>query len=169
MRALQDATAMIELLSSGTTLGELHGVSERRLEALYAVGHTLYTQGKYADAAPVFGFLVTHSHLDRRFHKAFGACLQKLGRHADALKYYGVASLLDLTDPDPVVHTAECLLALSRDEEAARALRFALGQIKGEEKHAALGERVKALLELSAHKRDNIRAPSPPSIPSSPA
>ena len=96
----------------------------------------------------MFGFLVTHNHLDRRFHKAFGACLQNLVR-ADALKYYGVASLLDLTDPDPVVHTAECLLALSRDQEAARALRFALGQIKGEAKHAALGERVKALLELS--------------------
>jgi len=147
---LESALAFIKRLASGARLADMKGVSEATLEALYARAHALYTQGKYADAGQLFAQLVMHSHLDRRFHKGVGACLQMQGRHEEALKYYGVASMLALTDPHPVVHIAECLFALSRTEEANRALRFALGQIKGEAQYAALGERVQALLELSA-------------------
>ncbi len=146
---LETALAFIQRLASGIRLADMKGVSEATLEALYARAHALYTQGKYADAGQLFAQLVMHSHLDRRFHKGMGACLQMQGKHDDALKYYGVASMLALTDPHPVVHIAECLFALSRGEEAERALRFALGQIKGEAQYAALGERVQALLELS--------------------
>ena len=135
-------------LVEGYTLGAMLGYSEDSQEALYALGHGLYSQRRYDDALRVFGFLLTHNHLERRYYLAFGACLQMQARPEDALKYYGMASLMDLTDPEPVFHAAHCLLTLARKEEARQALQYAQSMAMGETRHAELSTRVAGMLDL---------------------
>ena len=160
MPSALDALALIQQLLSGHTLATMKGLSARSLEAIYAAAYGLYNQSKYAQAEKLFRFLVLHDHLDRRFCKGLAACLQYQGRHEDAAKYYGAASMLDLTDPEPVVQAAQCLMGLSRLDEAEEALRFAEGQVEGEARHAALAQRVDALQEVIARLRERKAAPS---------
>lgn len=156
------AVRMMARLVEGHTLGAMLGFSEESQEALYALGHCLYGQARYEDALRVFGFLLTHNHLERRYYLAFGACLQMLSRLEDALKYYGMASFMDMTDPEPVFHAAHCLLALGRRKEAGEALEYAQCMARGVAPHAELSERISALLDLLARGRsDPAGAPAP--------
>lgn len=146
-----DPRELLELIGNGVTIGALKGHSPELHEAMYTYAHGQYVQGRYADALKIFGFLVQHDHLDGRFHMGFGACLHMLNRHEEALKYYGAASLFDLTDPEPVVRMAECQLALARPEQALEALRYAAGLTEGDERYAQLDARVQILI-ASAQK-----------------
>lgn len=139
---------LLERLMDGHTLGHMLGYSEESREALYAVGHNLYGQGRYDDAMHMFGFLMMYDHLDTRFYKAYAACLQMAGRREDALRYYAIASLLDLTDPEPAFQSAQCFLALGRRGEARESLEYAKSMAAGEKQHAQLFERVSLLLDL---------------------
>lgn len=119
-------------------------------ESLYALAHHLYRQGRYVQALSPFACLVTLNPYDVRFHQGLGACKQMLRRHEEALRHYGVASMLDLTDPAPLLHAAECLLALGRRADARQRLELALGQLKAYPRHAACAPRVRGLLALLA-------------------
>ncbi|MDB5839527.1 MAG: CesD/SycD/LcrH family type secretion system chaperone [Herminiimonas sp.] len=156
----QEAVALgvrlAEHLVGGNTLASLLGISEESQEALYALGYNLYNQGRYDDAMHTFGFLLLHNHRDRRFYKGFGSCLQMQKRYQDALKYYGIASIMDLNDPVPVFHSAECLLAMSKVDEAIEALHFVQQTTKAVEAHAELAARVEGILQLlvDGHSKD---------------
>jgi type III secretion system low calcium response chaperone LcrH/SycD len=141
----QDGAALLGQLLSGQTLGDLLGHSRESQEALYYVAHTLYSQAKYADAMRTFAYLLTLNHLDRRSFLGFAACLRMQQRHADALKYYGIASAMDLTDPQPPLHMAECHLALGDRARAQEALNYALSQARGQEAHRACLARIEAI------------------------
>lgn len=141
-----------ELLLAGGTLGDVYDYDEQDYEVLYALGHSLYSQGRYQDAVKAFGFLVLHHHLERRYLSAFAASLQMVKRYEDALCHYSMASVLDLDDPLPTFHSAECLLALGRVDEAHQAMALVLKQVGGEE-HAALRERARTLSTLIAEQR----------------
>ena len=84
---------------------------------------------------------------ERRFVNAFAAALQMLEQYKDAISHYTTASIMDLSDPAPTFHIAECLIPLGMVTEARRALGFVLAQCT-RPNHAALKERARALLEL---------------------
>ncbi|MBW7899918.1 MAG: SycD/LcrH family type III secretion system chaperone [Rhodocyclaceae bacterium] len=141
------AEQITELLMNGGTLGAIYDYTEQDYEVLYALGHSLYAQGRYADAVKAFGFLVMHNHLEKRFVGAFASSLQMAGRHAEAVQYYTLASAMDMSDPAPTFHTAECLIALGRLDDAREALGFVVAQ-SGDAAHQPLRERAQALLAL---------------------
>ena len=145
-----EALAFMRRLADGDTLAAMQGISAQTLEVVYAAAYALYAQGKDAEAGRLFRLLVVQDHLDRRFHQGMAACLQRQAQYAEAAKYHGIASVLDLTDPEPVVHMAQCLLMLSRNDEAEHALSFAEGQMAGEARYAVLGERVLAMRQFLA-------------------
>jgi type III secretion system low calcium response chaperone LcrH/SycD len=152
---LQAGAALMQLMSSGMTLGAMGGQTKASQSARYVEAHGLYTQGKYAQALPLFRVLYINDHLDMRFAMGLAGCLQMLQRYGEAARYYGAASVLDLTDPTPVIHLAECLLGASRRKEAIEALKFAEGQARGEARYAAEAARVQALLELVARAENS--------------
>lgn len=124
---LADGQALQDYLLQGGTIGTLRGVTPRQLEAFYALGFNCFQSGRYEDAEKLFTYVLTHNHLDARTHKALGMALQAQRKHEQALKPYGAASLMDMTDPEPVVHMAECFLALGRVSDARQALGYAGG------------------------------------------
>lgn len=145
---VQDGMNLLDRLLSGETIGMLSGRSIESVEAMYYLAHTFYGQGKYAEALKIFGILVIENHVDRRFHGGLAACMQMLRRHEEALKYYGISSMLDLTDPDPVIHMAECYLALGERAKARESLDYALLQARGHSRHHAHVGRIEAMLSF---------------------
>lgn len=138
---------LVELFSSGMTLGEIYNYTEQDYEVVYNLGHNLYSQGRYLDAMKAFSFLVMHNQFERRFHNAMASSLQMLKMYNDAIQFYSMASVMDLTDPKPTYHTAECMIPLGMYAEALQALELVIKQSQAPE-HAALLERAEALQQM---------------------
>ena len=136
-----------KLLLSGGTLGSVYDYTEKDYEALYAIGHSLYSQARYGDAVQAFGFLVMHNHLERRFVKAFASSLQMVRNYSEAINYYALATAMDMTDLAPSFHVCECLLAQGKVQEAREGLEMIAAQCEGEEQEA-LKRRAQGLLSV---------------------
>ena len=126
----------------------LSGWSVASIEPMYSVAHHLYGQARHDDALRMFAILVTLDPYDPRFQKGMGACKQMQQQPNDAMRHYALATLLDMTDPQPLLHWAECLLSLGKRDEALEKLGFALGHVEAFPRHAHLGPRVRGLIAL---------------------
>ena len=104
------------------------GYSDTEYEALYSLGYNHYSQERYLDAVKCFGFLVAHNTMEPRYMSAFACTLQMLKRYREAIQYHSTASVMDLEDPLPTFHTAECFIALEMHQEAREALTLVLAQ-----------------------------------------
>lgn len=138
---------VVELLSKGVSLGSIYNYQDEDYEVVYALGHNLYAQERYLDAMKAFGFLVMHNQLERRYVNAFASSLQMLKHYKDAIQYYCMASVMDLGDPMPTFHTAECMIPLGMFADARQALELVVQQ-SGTPERTALRERAQALLAL---------------------
>ena len=149
MAEVECGLGLLQLMATGTTLAALRGISTKQVEACYALGYTCFRAGRLADAERFFRFVVVHDHFDRRYHLALGMALHAQGKHEQALQPYGVAVLADLTDPQPLVRIAECLLVLRRKPEAREALQQASGQIEARaHMYPKMQQKVQAMLEF---------------------
>ena len=117
---------MVTLLAGGGTLGDLRGLTEGHYEAIYSAGYAQYNAGRYEQAEKVFQFLTINIPYDRRFPMALGSVKQVKGDYREAIGYYGMASVLDMMDPIPLFHSAECLAALGQVNDAIEALGFVI-------------------------------------------
>jgi|EndMetStandDraft_7_1072992.scaffolds.fasta_scaffold457703_2 type III secretion system low calcium response chaperone LcrH/SycD len=142
------AAQVVDVFSHGATLKAIHGYTDEEFEALYALGYNFYNQGKFAEALQAFGFLLMHDQLERKYYKAFGSCQQMLKRYEEAIRNYSMASVLDLTDPEPTFHTAECMVGLGMPAEAIEALEIVVAQTKGKAERQVMHDRAKAMIDL---------------------
>ncbi|QEA13169.1 CesD/SycD/LcrH family type III secretion system chaperone [Comamonas flocculans] len=143
-----------QLLLNGGILANISGITEQECEGLYQFGHGFYSQGRYQEAFRIFALLVTYNHLEARYLMALAASAQMLGRYRDALQHYTTATLLLLTDPAPLLYSAECCIALRQTEGAIESLRLALELCGDQPEHAAVRTRAEALLaplQAAAH------------------
>lgn len=115
----QAAKAFIE---DGATLKELKGISNAELEAVYSLAFGYYQTGKYDEAFKLFQFLVLFDHLNPKFWLGVGAVQQIRKDYKAAIQSYCYASFLDLSNPKPQLHAAECYVALGDKENALSAL-----------------------------------------------
>jgi len=104
------------------TVRELKGITDTEMEAIYSLGYSFYTTGRYDDAEKVFRFLVLFDHLNAKYWTGLGAVQQVKKLYGDAVTSYGYASFLDLENPKPQYFAAECFIALGDKENAASAL-----------------------------------------------
>lgn len=142
-----------DVFANGGMLGDLCDYDEQDYEAVYALGHSFYAQARYLDALKAFAFLVMNNAYEKRFVNAYASSLQMLGRYDDAIGFYSLASVMDIADPKPTFHTAECLLAQGRIEEASEALNIVVKQCKAPTLDA-LKARAEALLNLLTSHKD---------------
>lgn len=118
-------------------------MDEAQQQALYAIGHGAYEQGRYADALKMFCLLVACDPLEARYLLALAprprswavrACLAAIrGRGGFAVGL-----------PRPLLHGAECLYALGRRRDALDTLDMVL-ELCGSPERAALRERAELL------------------------
>ncbi|WP_033458828.1 SycD/LcrH family type III secretion system chaperone BcrH1 [Bordetella bronchiseptica] len=136
--------ALRHILDAGASMGSLQGLDEAQQQALYAIAHGAYEQGRYADALKMFCLLVACDPLEARYLLALGAAAQELGLYEHALQQYAAAAALQLDSPRPLLHGAECLYALGRRRDALDTLDMVL-ELCGSPEHAALRERAESL------------------------
>lgn len=112
----------MDAIIDGGTMKELKGLTTEDCEAIYSVGLNAYKVGSYEDADTVFRYLVLLDHLCPKYWIALGAVQQMRRDFQKAVSSYGYASFLDLENPKPQYHAAECFLALGDKENAKSAL-----------------------------------------------
>ena len=108
--------------ANGATLKEVKGISNEELESVYWLGFGYYTTGKFEEAQKLFEFLVLFDHLSSKYWFALGAVQQARKDYQKAIASYGYSSFLDLENPKPQLHAAECYLALGDKGNAASAI-----------------------------------------------
>jgi type III secretion system low calcium response chaperone LcrH/SycD len=101
----------------------LAGLTKREQEVLYIAAHGYYTQRRYRDATIIFLRLANENKAEPRYFKGIAACYQMQGDHANAASYYAYAYILNVKDPSPLCHIAQCLRALGHLEEAREAFQ----------------------------------------------
>lgn len=138
---------VLDCLARGARVGDIIGMTERDYECLYSLGHTLYRQKRFAEAARIFGHLVAHNHTEARYLQAYAAALQMTQDYRGAIGLYTLLSVMDFTDPEPCFHTCECLIALGLKSEAIDGLAMVITQCE-HGPHEALRRRAQALLQL---------------------
>ena len=97
------------------------------LESLYSLGHWLFGEKRYADAATVFRVMMKAFPTDERGWLALGHCHEGLGQREIALEIYGGGAVA--AEPSALCHLARfrALWEMDRSMEADEALEAARG------------------------------------------
>lgn len=111
-----------KLVQEGATMKELKGITNAELEAVYSVGFNFYRTGRFDDADKIFRFLVMFDHLSAKYWFALGAVQQAKKDFVHAVTSYAYCSFLDLSNPKPQLHAAECFMAMGDTENALGSL-----------------------------------------------
>ncbi len=109
-------------LAEGHTLRDLKGLTDGEMEAIYSLGYNFYTTGRLDDADKVFRFLVLIDHTCPKYWIGLGAVQQVKRDYKHAITSYAYASFLDIDNPKPQYHAAECFLATGDKVNALSAL-----------------------------------------------
>ncbi len=152
----EEVSKIIAALGSGVSIGEVCGIKDEQIEALYALAYNLYSSASYADACTVFKALCMYRHKDARFWLGLGGCLQASGDLKAAVNAYGMAGTVKLlSDPVPFLYGAQCYMQLGDRENAVGALKglLTLGDESNPE-HAACHKKAKTLLALLERKEN---------------
>ena len=95
------------------------------LEALYATGHWLYVQDRFAHARNVFRAMVHLDPRDERGWLALGACHEAVDQHDIAMELYVAAVETADVAPRCELARARILRQRGRDREATEAIEEA--------------------------------------------
>ncbi|EJG1032775.1 SycD/LcrH family type III secretion system chaperone VcrH [Vibrio parahaemolyticus] len=147
------AEELLSFLEEGGTLKMLHDVSADTIEHIYAVGYNFFQSGKIEQAAKVFQLLSMLDHYQARFFIGLGAARQELGEYLQAIDAYSYAALVDINDPRPPFHSAECHLKLEQLTEAESGFYSAKEMSAGKSQYADLHQRAGIMLEAVRNKR----------------
>ena len=116
------AEGIKSLVRDNATLKQAKGVTNGELEAVYSLAFGYYRTGKYDEALKLFQFLVLFDHLNAKFWFGLGATQQAIKDYQGAVASYGYCSFLNLENPKPQYHAAECFLAIGDKRNAASSL-----------------------------------------------
>lgn len=122
----ENAEQLMATFAEGGTVGSLYGVDGNRLEAVYSVAHTMYGNGKFADALTMFRFLTIMDYTEMRYWMGLGATQQMMGDYDAAVQAFAYATMLDMDDPKPQLQAGYCLLKMGQYEPARSALEGVL-------------------------------------------
>jgi type III secretion system low calcium response chaperone LcrH/SycD len=141
------AKIVADVLQGKTVMGAELGLEQNDLEAIYAVAYNVYASGKYGEAVKLFGILSLLDPADYRFVFGGASSFQMMGEYLAASVYFQLAGGLDPANPAPMLHTAECLLALKDREGAKAALDHALERAGDKAEYKAMRQKAEVMLE----------------------
>lgn len=160
----EDLVAITERIAAhfreGGTLGDLAGITDEQFEALYAMAYRLYGSDQFEDAAKLFAYLGMNDPYDRRYTLGLGASQQMLKKWDEAIAAYTLCIALDVEDPVPAFHMAECV-AGKGDLADAQTLMAEVVQRCKEPEHQALKHKADAMLKLMTLRASRTAASSP--------
>lgn len=134
-----------DFITKGRSFREIRGLTQENMESIYAVGFTLYNNGRFEDSEKVFQFLAVFDHMVRKYWMALAGAQQMLKKYHKAIDAYSYAAMLDMFEPWAPFYAAECYLALKDEDKAKKALDSAL-DVVGNDKD--LKDRIQGMLSL---------------------
>ncbi len=135
------------LLFHGVKPAVLNGVTDEQLSAAYGRAYAAISDKRYEEALEDAVFLVTNDPWSRHHHLALACCLQHLGQHESAGRFYAQAFLMDATDAMCVYRLGECLGALGDLPEAREAFESAVKLSWLDPEQAVVREQAQARLD----------------------
>jgi type III secretion system low calcium response chaperone LcrH/SycD len=117
---------------------------------LYALAYRYYESRHYREAVHFFRVLCAMDCDDPKHWLGLGAAYQMLKDYDEALPAYGLAAVLDQTNPQVHLHAADCFIALKRIPDARNALALADQHLK-----QANDQELRSLLALLKADCDN--------------
>lgn len=114
------------ILEEGYVPQDFCGITDEQLEATYYYGYNLFNDGHFKQAESVFHRLCYLNHYQGRFWLGLGGSLQKQKKYAKAIEAYSVAALIDVENPLPALHAAECYNGLKMTQKTREAARAAM-------------------------------------------
>ncbi len=104
----------------------------RAVDGLYACGHALLTDGRYADAACVFRALAAAAPEEERGWLGLGACHEAVGQHTVAIELYATAEKLVPSPVRTAIAHARALRVIGSDHIADGMLDVAADHAVGD-------------------------------------
>lgn len=147
---VQKMDAVMDALSTGSSIGDVVGITPEQLEVLYTVAYGAYQSKNYTDAETLFQALCLYQHLEERFWMGLAGSRQALENYKGAIEAYEMAGLASsLGDPTPFLYAGICFLKLG-DKESARVAFLSTEALchEGNRAHDLVKERAKAMLEI---------------------
>ena len=141
------ADIVTNVLQGKTLMKTELGLDSNDIEAIYAVTYNVYTSGKYQEAMKLFGVLSLLDPMDYRFVFGGASCLQMMGEYPTASLYFQLAGGLDTENPAPMLHTAECLLAIKDRDGAKAALKQAMERAGTKPDWSAMRQKAEVMFE----------------------
>lgn len=132
---------MNELLEAVQGCEEL---SDEAAEQFYTYAYAQYKFGNFLQAAEVFRVLCARRALEARFWFGLGASCQEAKDYASALRAWAMAAIIDIDDPYPHFHAAECAVSMGNLVDATLAVKETEKRIACEKRHP-LHERILTL------------------------
>lgn len=143
----QIAAFLPDVLMKSETLQIAFEISDDQMEAFYGEAYRFYEEEEYVESANAFRWLVLFNPFVSRYWMGLGASHQLLQSYEKALHNYAVAAMLDSLSPYPHLYAHDCLLALDKHEDAAKALELAEERARYDLKYVALKNEIASLQE----------------------
>ena len=97
-------------------------ITRSQWDHAYGEAYVLFRAGRYENALPILANLVRQTPMIAACHFMVAACLHRLASYPQAVQSYLAAYALDVDDPLPLFHCADCLYKLEKPHEAKASL-----------------------------------------------
>ncbi len=142
-------TTVVSYMAHGGVLKDLQGLSDKNMEAIYAVAHNLYSATKYEQANTLFQYLCMLNPYEKKYWLGLGACRQMQRDFQNAIDAYCMATALDMKDPNAPLHAGECFLALGNLDSAEKSFDTVIAwSEEGGDQYDKLRDRAKGLKSI---------------------
>jgi type III secretion system low calcium response chaperone LcrH/SycD len=140
---------VLNAMTSGTPFKYLFPINlDDLMENFYKLASSLYDDGEYEKAKPIFGLLCLLDYTDYRFSMGVGACMQCLKRYEEAILSYIHSVLLNSDDPKAAFHGGECCLAVGNTQQAILFYGYALNSINKDDQSKEMRKQASNILKI---------------------
>lgn len=115
---------IVEAVSKGVTLKEIHGISDVQMEGLYSLAYDFYNQGRLDEAEKFFRFLCIYDFYCVDFLMGLAAVYQLKKKYQKAADLYAIAFAQSKSDYRAILYSGQCQMAIGKAARAARCFRM---------------------------------------------
>jgi len=134
------------------SLASALGIDENSLNTAYTLAYASYNSGHYEEALNYFILLVFWDARDANFHFGLAATYHMLQNYKKALEQYVAAASLDVANPLPWFHMADCYARQENWEMAVVALRAVLLRVKNKPDFGEIEKKAKLLKNIASKR-----------------
>ncbi|MEC4720731.1 tetratricopeptide repeat protein [Noviherbaspirillum sp. CPCC 100848] len=140
--------AVIELVNRLQDLSASRRLPAELAEFAYGVAFNYYSQGQYESAMQYFAFLTVYRPTETRFLTGLAQTHRQLGNHAEAIRLFSLAGMIEPLAPEHTLAVAECELSNQQTAAAFATLQLVIDFCKERSGHDAVLQRASALKGL---------------------